>query len=94
MSTETENNLMDKRKEPLDKNWKSSTIKYDTQLFAENQIEFMKEIGISINFSNISDDDYVAIEEKVSEYLQKKGFNEDYSPNEDGKMCESILDML
>ncbi len=54
----------------------------------------MKEIGISINFSNISDDDYVAIEEKVSEYLQKKGFNEDYSPNEDGKMCESILDML
>lgn len=57
MSTETENNLMDKGKEPLDKNWKSSTIKYDTQLFAENQIEFMKEIGISINFSNISDDD-------------------------------------
>lgn len=42
MSTETENNLMDKTKEPLDKNWKSSTIKYDTQLFAENQIEFMK----------------------------------------------------
>lgn len=54
----------------------------------------MKEIGISINFSNISDDDYVAIEEKVSEYLQKKGFNEDYSPNEDCKMCESILDKL
>ncbi len=51
---------MDKRKEPLDKNWKSSIIKHNTQLFAENQIEFMKEIGISINFSNISDDDYVA----------------------------------
>lgn len=85
---------MDKRKEPLDKNWKSNTIKYDTQIFAENQIEFMKEIGISINFSNISDDDYVAIEERISEYLQKKGFNEDYSPNEDGKMCESILDVL
>lgn len=44
MSTETENNLMDKRKEPLDKNWKSSTIKYDTQIFAENQIEFMKRL--------------------------------------------------
>lgn len=53
----------------------------------------MKEIGISIKFSNISDD-HVAIEEKASEYLQKKGFNGDYSPNEDGKMCESILDML
>lgn len=32
----------------------------------------MKEIGISIKFSNISDDDHVAIEEKASEYLQKK----------------------
>ena len=85
---------MDKRKEPLDKNWKSRIIKDNTQLFAENQIEFMKEIGISIKFSNISDDDHVAIEEKASEYLQKKGFNGDYSPNEDGKMCESILDML
>lgn len=51
----------------------------------------MKEIGISIKFSNISDDDHVAIEEKASEYLQKKGFNGDYSPNEDGKMCESIF---
>ena len=85
---------MDKRKEPRDKNWKSSIIEHNTQLFAENPIEFMKEIGISIKFSNISDDDHVAIEEKASEYLQKKGFNGDYSPNEDGKMCESILDML
>lgn len=57
MSTETENNLMDKRKESLDKNWKSSIIKHNTQLVAENQIEFIKEIGVSINFSNISDDD-------------------------------------
>ena len=37
MSTETENNLMDKRKEPLDKNWKSSTIKYDTQLLLKTK---------------------------------------------------------
>lgn len=44
MSTETENNLMDKTKEPLDRNWKSNTIKYDTQIFAENQIEFMKRL--------------------------------------------------
>lgn len=48
---------MDKRKESLDKNWKSSIIKHNTQLVAENQIEFIKEIGVSINFSNISDDD-------------------------------------
>ena len=46
MSTETENNLMDKMKESLDKNWKSSIIKHNTQLVAENQIEFIKEIGV------------------------------------------------
>ena len=62
--------------------------------FNNNQIEFMKKIGISINFDNISDDDYVKIEEKVSVHLQKKGYNEDYLPNRDGEMCESILDVL
>lgn len=62
--------------------------------FNKNQIEFMKKIGISINFEDISDDDALLIEDKVSDYLQKKGFNEDYSLTEDGEMCESILDML
>lgn len=62
--------------------------------FSENQIEFMKKIGISINFDNASDNNQIEIEEKVSDYLQKKGFNEDYSPNKDGEICESILDML
>lgn len=40
--------------------------------FSKTQIDFMKKIGISFNFSNISDDDYILIEEKVSDYLQKK----------------------
>ena len=54
----------------------------------------MEKIGISINHENISDSDILLIEEKVSEYLQKKGFNNDYSPNQECEMCESILDML
>lgn len=63
--------------------------------FSENQIEFMKKIGISINsFDNPSDEDIDVIEEKVSEHLQKKGFDKDYSATMDGEMCESILDML
>lgn len=62
--------------------------------FNKNQIEFMKKIGISINFEDVSDDDALLIEDKVSDHLQKKGFNEDYSLTEDGEMCESILDML
>lgn len=62
--------------------------------FKNTQMEFMKKIGISIKQKNISDSDILLIEEKVSEYLQEKGFNEDYSPNQEGEMCESILDML
>lgn len=62
--------------------------------FNENQIYFMKNIGISINFDDISDDDYFEIEEKISKYLQIKGFNDDYSINRDGEICESILDLL
>lgn len=62
--------------------------------FKNTQIEFMKKIGISIKQKNISDSDILLIEEKVSEYLQEKGFNEDYSPNQEGEMSESILDML
>ena len=62
--------------------------------FKNTQIEFMKKIGISIKQKNISDSDILLIEEKVSEYLQEKGFNEDYSPNQEGEICESILDML
>lgn len=42
--------------------------------FSKTQIDFMKKIGISFNFSNISD--------------------EDYTPNKDGEMCESIVDMF
>lgn len=42
--------------------------------FSKIQIDFMKKIGISFNFSNISD--------------------EDYTPNKDGEMRESILDMF
>lgn len=63
--------------------------------FNDNQIEFMKKIGISINsFDNLSDEDIDLIEDKVSEHLQKRGFNKDYSTTRDGQMCESILDML
>jgi len=63
--------------------------------FNQNQIEFLKRIGVSINLSDsLSDSDYELIETKVSEHLQKQGFDKDYEPTKDGKMCESILDML
>ena len=55
----------------------------------------MKNIGVSVNFdTDISDEEYEVIEDKVTEYLQKQGFNTDYSVTEHGKMCESILDRI
>lgn len=64
-------------------------------IFDKNQIEFMNKIGISINFSDVlSDSDYEIIEEEVSNHLQLVGFDSNYEPTEEGKMCESILDML
>lgn len=63
-------------------------------MFNNKQKEFMKEIGISVNFDHLTDDDYIAIEETVSEWLQKNGFDMGYNPTDDGLMCESILDEL
>ena len=63
--------------------------------FDDRQISFMKRIGIPVDFSKpLTDSAYVLIEEYVSGYLQTRGFNEVYRPNEDGKMCEAILDLL
>lgn len=63
--------------------------------FNEEQTDFMKRIGISIDFSKpLRDDQLEQIEEKASEHLQMKGFGKDYSPTADGKMCEEILDMM
>lgn len=62
--------------------------------FSEQQIAFMKEIGIDVDFDKLTDEDMVIIEDKVANELETKGFDEDYEPTEIGKMCESILDIL
>lgn len=63
--------------------------------FNKNQIDFMERIGLSIPASGeVSDSDCELIEEKVAEHLQKHGFGENYEPTDEGKICESILDLL
>lgn len=63
-------------------------------MFSEAEKVFLKSIGISANLDTISDDEFATIEEKVSEHLQKRGFDEEYEPTKEGLMCESILDKL
>lgn len=63
--------------------------------FNEKQIELVQRIGVSVNsFDSLTDEEIEQIEEKVSEHLQKHGFDKDYKPTEEGKICESILDEL
>ena len=63
-------------------------------MFDDKQIEFLKTLGIDIDFKHPSDDDLVMVEDAVAEKLQVSGFDEEYEITEIGKMCESILDLL
>ena len=61
----------------------------------KEQIAFMKKIGVPVrDYNNLSDDDWIAIENYVGDYLTLQCLDEKYNPNEEGKMCYSILDSL
>jgi len=66
--------------------------------FTNSQIEFMKSLGIKVDFdksiADMSEDEFCLIEDIVAYTLQTKGFDEEYEPTSIGKMCESILDKL
>ena len=63
-------------------------------LFNNEQINFMKKIGLLINFKKPSDKEFTQIEETTSRYLQEKGFDDNYNPTKEGIICEEILDIL
>ena len=62
--------------------------------FTKEEIEFMKSLGLNFDFNNLSDDEWVAIEDTVGDELTLNGLDQYYNPNEIGKMCYRILDKL
>lgn len=62
--------------------------------FNEEQINFMKSLGLEFNFNNLSVDNLVKIEEVAANELQRSGFDENYNITDVGQMCESIFDAL
>ena len=56
----------------------------------------MQRIGLDCDFQNLDKDDayWSEIEDAVGEYLVLNCFDEDYKPNEEGLLCESILDKI
>lgn len=63
-------------------------------LFEPEQIEYMRSLGLDLDFDNPTDDDIIRIEEIVADRLMTCGFDLEYEPTEEGKMCESILDRI
>ena len=55
---------------------------------SEEQKNFLISIGINPN------DDLDKIDDFVSDYLVMHCLDEEYNPNEEGLMCESILDYI
>lgn len=62
-------------------------------MFNQEEITYMKKIGLNLDYHNLSDDNYALIEEVVGDELQNE-LDDDYNPTINGKICESILDKL
>lgn len=59
------------------------------------QLEILKKVGVEFQISiPLSDDQLIEIEKKVADYLVRYCLDENYDVNEEGEVCESILDML
>lgn len=63
-------------------------------MFSNEQLKLMRKIGLNLDFNNLSDDDWVNIEAKVSDYYMQFCLDKNYFPNREGTICESILDNL
>ncbi len=63
-------------------------------IFTSEEISLMKSIGLGINFSEPSDDDWVRVEEVIGNELMISGFDENYEPNDIGITCENIIDKI
>lgn len=65
-------------------------------MLTDKQIEFLKSLGLDLDYANLTEDsdEWADIEERVGDELEYRGLNSDYYPNEIGKMCESILDII
>lgn len=65
-------------------------------MLTDKQIEFLKSLGFDLDYANLTEDsdEWADIEERVGDELEYRGLNNDYYPNEIGRMCESILDII
>lgn len=58
----------------------------------EEQIQLLTDMGIDVE--TIDDMDMADLEEQVGDYLQNYGIDDDDNVNAEGRICESILDLI
>lgn len=63
-------------------------------MFTQEEIAFMNSLGLDFSFDNLSDDEWVELEDVVATKLETEGLDKNYNPNKIGLMCESILNKL
>ena len=63
--------------------------------FNIEQINLLTKIGFDFDVEeDLSDDEIVMIDEKVSDYFAYHGLGDNDSINETGELCESIMNIL
>ena len=66
-----------------------------TSVLNSKEIELLNEIGLNYDFSKkLSEDQGAMFEDKVGDYLTLECLDEEYEPNEEGKICYAILDKI
>lgn len=63
-------------------------------MFTPNEINLLRDIGLEYNFEKMSDDEWCIVQEVVGDYLTMHGFTQSGKPNNEGILCERILDKL
>lgn len=65
-------------------------------MLEKDEIEFLKKLGLKMDFEHLTEDsdEWADIEECVGDELMYEGLDDDYAPNEIGKMCRRILNKL
>lgn len=63
--------------------------------FNKEQIELLNKIGFDFDVtSELSDDEILEIDDKVSDYFAYNGLSDKDEVNDVGSICESIMDIL
>lgn len=71
----------------------AKTTRYDTPItLTKRQAQVFTEFGLPIDFEHLTDEQYFAIDKRMSLEMMTKGINDSGDGlNDYGKLCESVI---